>query len=417
MGKEKTNSKPKRHGIWQEETKRHGRCWRFDVRVLEADGRWHRRAGSGFPTKSEAEAAVAKLKLESRQRKFGIEPEKPVRPTTIGEAVDTYIKVLEAKWRSKHGDRYVKRNTGQVTTLRDWAEFTGRKRLVGSLTRDDFIFYMEHESKRGLQASSIARHINAVRAAIHHAIDTRPDLSSFRLPRRPTLREANKQRMRILEEGEIKALSAALAAKPEWRDAYDFFRVALGSGGRFDEIMSVVERADISSAGIRWVDVNEHFGTVVLRAHKTGKERVLHVPAVVEVLMARKRDGLGNDVHCFDRRDHWVRAVFKEASEQCRITYGQQVAGGWTVHDLRHTCLTHLLQEGTDLATVRDFAGHHSIQETTKYVHPTAASRRRAATASSSLVALTSQANSPVSAAAGSEDQDGAKGRKIKRVK
>lgn len=223
--------------------------------------------------------------------------------------------------------------------------------------------------------------------------------------------------MRILDEGEIKALSAALASKPEWWDAYDFFRVALGSGGRFDEIMPVVERADSSSAGIRWVDVNEHFGTVVLRAHKTGKERVLHIPAVVEILIARRQNGLGNEVHCFDRRDHWVRAMFKEASAQCQITYGQQVAGGWTVHDLRHTCLTHLLQEGTDLATVRDFAGHHSIQETTKYVHPTAASRQRAARASSSLVALTSQANPLKSAVAGSGDEDGANNRKIKMAK
>ena len=411
MGKEKGSKKPKRHGVWQEETKQHGRCWRFEIRVLEADGKWHRRSGSGFATKAEAEAAVAKMKLESRQRKFGIEPVRPVKPTTIGEAVDGYIKVLEAKWRTKHGDRYVKRNAGQVSTLRNWAEFAGRKRPVSSLTRDDFVFYMEHESKRGLQASSIARHVNAVRAAIHHAVDTHPDLASFRLPRRPAQREASKQRMRILDEDEIKALSAALASKPEWRDAYDFFRVALGSGGRFDELIPVVERADMSSAGIRWVDVNEHFGTVMLRAHKTGKERVLHVPAVVEVLMARKRDGLGGSVHCFTRRDHWVRAVFREASRHCKITYGQQVAGGWTVHDLRHTCLTHLLQEGTDLATVRDFAGHHSIQETTKYVHPTDASRRRAATASSSLVALASQGSFSTSAAANSEDQHSAAAR------
>jgi integrase len=417
MEKEKKTKKATRYGIWQEETERLGRCWRFEIRVLEADGRWHRRSGSGFATKGEAEAAVAKLKLESRQRKFGIEPEKPVKPTTIGEAIVAYAKVLEAKWRTKHGDRYVKRNTGQITTLRNWAEFAGPKRLVSSLTRDDFIFYMEHESKRGLQASSIARHINAVRAALYHAIDTCPDLASFRLPRRPKLREANKQRMRILDEDEIKALSAALAANPEWRDAYDFFRVALGSGGRFDELMPVVERADMSSAGIRWIDVNEHFGTVILRAHKTGKERVLHIPGVVEVLMERKRAGLGNSVHCFTRRDHWIRAVFREASEQCGITYGQQVAGGWTVHDLRHTCLTHLLQEGTDLATVRDFAGHHSIQETTKYVHPTAASRRRAATASSSLVTLASQAGLSKTAVEDSGDAESIIDQKLKRAK
>jgi len=109
--------------------------------------------------------------------------------------------------------------------------------------------------------------------------------------------------------------------------------------------------------------------------------------------------------------------VFREASEQCGITYGQQTAGGWTVHDLRHTCLTHLLQEGTDLATVRDFAGHHSIQETTKYVHPTAASRQRAATASSTLVTLASQGSALKPAIANSESAKRAKGRKLRRAK
>lgn len=31
------------------------------------------------------------------------------------------------------------------------------------------------------------------------------------------------------------------------------------------------------------------------------------------------------------------------ASRHCGIPYGQRVPGRWTVHDRRHTCLTHLL--------------------------------------------------------------------------
>ncbi len=78
--------------------------------------------------------------------------------------------------------------------------------------------------------------------------------------------------------------------------------------------------------------------------------------------------------------------MFKKASESVGIPYGWRSEGGWTVHDLRHTCLTNLLQSGVDLATVRDFAGHHSISETTKYVRPTNRSRALAARASSALV-------------------------------
>lgn len=192
--------------------------------------------------------------------------------------------------------------------------------------------------------------------------------------------------MRILDENEIKSLSEVLSSNPEWRDAFDFFRVVLGCGGRFDEIVPVVIRKDKASSGIKWTDANKHFQTLRLFAHKTGRERILHVPAVVEVLLQRKAAKLGSETHAFTCRDHWIRSVFKKASESVSIPYGWRSEGGWTVHDLRHTCLTNLLQSGVDLATVRDFAGHHSISETTKYVHPTNRSRALAARASSTLV-------------------------------
>lgn len=219
------------------------------------------------------------------------------------------------------------------------------------------------------------------------------DLAGFNLPRRPQLKDAGKGRLRILSTDEIKALSAVLAAREDWRDAFDFFKVGLGSAARFDEMVPVVERGDRNAAGIHWVDVDAEHGTVLLRAGKTGKDRVIIALEVVAVVLQRQRNSLGDETHAFACRDHWIRSVFKEASELCEIVYGQQVAGGWTVHDLRHTALTNLLAEGADIATVRDWAGHASLAETTKYVHSTAKSRQLAAQASTALVRLTDPVN------------------------
>lgn len=112
---------------------------------------------------------------------------------------------------------------------------------------------------------------------------------------------------------------------------------------------------------------------------------------VFAALMERRRAGLGTDVHAFMCRDHWIRAVFRKASKLCKIPFGRKARNGWCPHDLRHVALTNLLQCGVDIATVRDFAGHEDLSETTKYVHATDPSRQRAAETASSLVSVTSR--------------------------
>jgi integrase len=56
---------------------------------------------------------------------------------------------------------------------------------------------------------------------------------------------------------------------------------------------------------------------------------------------------------CFDLR-LWV-------SKQLNIPYGQNTSGGWTPHDIRHTCLTNLALDGVPLHGIMEFAGHASI--------------------------------------------------------
>ncbi|MDQ3753674.1 MAG: tyrosine-type recombinase/integrase [Acidobacteriota bacterium] len=161
--------------------------------------------------------------------------------------------------------------------------------------------------------------------------------------------------------------------------------MALGAGGRFDEIVQTVVRKQKTS-GIMWERVDPEKGTLQLYAYKTRKWRTIFVPAVVALLMRRQAEGLGIATHAFDVRDHNLRKALKAVSTACEIPYGRKTDGGWSPHDLRHTCLSYLLHAGVDIATVRDFAGHSIVVETSRYVHATDSSRRHAGEVSAGLI-------------------------------
>ena len=73
-------------------------------------------------------------------------------------------------------------------------------------------------------------------------------------------------------------------------------------------------------------------------------------------------DRAGGD---FDSRysQKGVQWAVKEAAKRAGIIKGVHV------HTLRHTCATHLLEDGMDIISVKNFLGHESIETTMLYLH------------------------------------------------
>jgi integrase len=65
------------------------------------------------------------------------------------------------------------------------------------------------------------------------------------------------------------------------------------------------------------------------------------------------------------------KTAFHTACRKAKIT-------GASSHTLRHTALTRMIEAGVDIVTVKEIAGHSSIETTMRYWHPSRETRAQA---------------------------------------
>lgn len=132
-----------------------------------------------------------------------------------------------------------------------------------------------------------------------------------------------------------------------------------------------------SVRGLRWRDINEKDKCVIYQAEnsKTGVTTVVPlVPKIMNILLLwKKQNGISDSQSDMARYVFTGRDGVTPLNASCPRCWYQLLkeAGieGFRWHDMRHTFATHLVQNGTDIATLKTLMGHSNINTTAIYLH------------------------------------------------
>lgn len=236
------------------------------------------------------------------------------------------------------------------------------KKDLSSVTHDDLIRFLFYLKDRGLSASSISRHLSAIRG-LHRYLVREGRLKEDVTERMDSLK-LWKYLPEFLSVGEVEQL---LSVPDIRRDQGIRDRTALevlyATGMRVSELVNLrTGQVDLMAGVIRVVGKGNKERLVPFgrQAQKWLRRYLSNVRPKVD----KKKSTdlfLTHRGKRMTRQNFWI--LLKRYLHQCRIQ--KHV----TPHTLRHSFATHLLERGADLRVVQELLGHADISTTQIYTH------------------------------------------------
>jgi site-specific recombinase XerD len=226
-----------------------------------------------------------------------------------------------------------------------------------TLTEKQIVRHLAHKVEQGLSPSTIDMIINALKFYFRHVLHRdnfdiilpRPR-KGLKLPLVMSLSECA-ELFRTVENPKHKLL----------------LLLGYGSGLRRSEVVS-----------LKWEDIlfDEH--KMIIRQSKGNKDRVVMLPYSVVAYLENYRKLYNSDCWVFPGQYKGealsagtMYEVMKKAVEKMGLDKNA------TVHTLRHSFGTHLLENGTDIRYIQQLLGHSSIRTTMVYTHITPKAARK----------------------------------------
>jgi integrase/recombinase XerD len=271
-------------------------------------------------------------------------------------AKEHFERYLRHKWRLNHKPSTLQ---GSFTSVRLFLEFYGKsgKRELAEMERADLEAFIEHVQDRGLRISTVRTRLACLIAFLHFLMEQ--DLIPLSLLKRRIKLKLPEVLPRAMHPADVKKL---LSVIDDIRDRA-LILLLLRTGMRIGEAL-----------GLRLNDLDMQDRKVRLfQGEKNSMGRVVYLSD--DVLLAlkhwlRRRDpnqefvfyGQGNKPICYSTgRSRFVKYIQKAGLEQ----------KGYTVHCLRHTFASELLNAGMRLECLQQLLGHQDIEVTRRYARLT----------------------------------------------
>jgi len=255
-----------------------------------------------------------------------------------------------------------------TTDLGQFAEFLGpRKRVFTSATRQDVRDFIQQLFANSVVSRSVGRKLSALRHLYRHL------LIDEKINHDPTLNIDSPRQWKVLPKSLAHDEIESTLASPR---AVNDSRLAAALAARDHAMLEVFYAGALRVSeivGAKLEDLKLEMGYLLVRG-KGDKERIVPLgksaqQALAEylreargVLAAGKSSPvlfLARGAHALTRQRVWqmVRAA--------------SAASGRTAspHMLRHSCATHMVENGADLRTVQTILGHADISTTQVYTH------------------------------------------------
>lgn len=125
--------------------------------------------------------------------------------------------------------------------------------------------------------------------------------------------------------------------------------------------------------GLRWRDIDEDVGTVMVRSGKGNKDRVVPIGEPALDALKAWRAAIPREVSPDDAvitNLRGGRLTPRSVQKIIARRLGQAALNSsLTPHGLRHCFATHLLNAGADLRSIQEMLGHSSLATTQRYTH------------------------------------------------
>ncbi len=281
---------------------------------------------------------------EENRVKFNLSPHSQSLPSVEGmEQIEKFKQWLRSK---RYSDSTLKTYS---EALKSFLVFY-RDKSIAEITNEDVIIYNnEFILKNNLSASYQNQIVNAIKLFFQIIRDTKMMVDKIHRPKRA------KVLPNVLSKEEIKLiLNAHSNSKHKM-----MLSLIYSCGLRRSELLN-----------LKPADIDSQRGIVIIRQSKGKKDRIVPLSPKILDMLREYYIGFKPKTWLFEGQnkgeqysEYSLQSVLKQALQKVGCTKPV------TLHWLRHSYATHLLESGTDLRYIQELLGHNSSKTTEIYTH------------------------------------------------